>query len=1389
MAIYVRPINANDVDTIASGIVKNEAAANMKRGLSNTIMDNELFGRTHFDEYEKGKNYEYEYTRTARIKLALPIVNPFLAGAKGRIMKVLLNMSEKECERIMYGKVAYCPETGEHVSVDEAKSKEQEVAFRNISFNREKWLIGGDYFRFLLNNLYDNIDEVIEKHLYAHYVWQLFDKDTKKYINKNYGAGIFGTIKEVPDSEIMWMDDSGAMCFHPGWIVDNYVWIAPEGECQLNLDRDKGLTVLRQELYQQSARYPYLMAFKKNPDNVFNLIMDDIFVLPKGYRPNSNGFVEALNTQYNALVRCNIELNESTQYLRATLESTMMKYTAIMEHVRYIFLGIEGPSVYKSKDFRCLKDRLSVKNGLIRDKMMGVRSDYTGRTVITCDPNMPLDCIGVPRKVLNKLLELDLVKEEKVRTGGKRNVRYMTSPNNIRNMRQKAEELVRDEYLIIGRQPTLFYLGIQAFKVIPVDGNSLVLSPLVVMPFNADFDGDTMHYNWPVSNEAKNEVRNLIASSKNLFYPKNGELTVAPRHEISYGLWACVAMSDINAPWVANRNVDGFEYLDSTKYGKRVANVWTAASLTALAEKMNKNVLHGQSKLDTSSYVQIVYEGVCRQEINVYDIVNAPTSYGASKNGSETVNNLEGKPAGIWAIKHVVGKSLSDYVVGGKKLHKYGDVSKVKGKDGQLKVYDDISATKEFEGATMTKWFKAILNEVKEGEDSTFISVVNKMTRLGFAVAEIWPPSVTGVTDINLGTLIEDFNKKVAEREEFINMGIEIPEAFTQYFNEEYDVLSKKLGGIVVDSLGNDNGFVRMWRSGAKGNESNLVQLFGMKGRIMRDDVTAFNTIIGTSLSEQLNGLEHFISAYGSRQGIVDKVLSTAKPGYLTRQLEHTSPSIYITEEDCGTSDGIVWTYDDIIQFVDPINLTSDDRINIDFVREYVCRLIQGRWIVDNNGTSIYISNEAEAITAFARFVAEVDKANHFHKYSGIVVRSPITCKNPCCAKCYGKDLTRNETFAKVGKPVGFVAAQAVSEPGTQLTMKNFQSGGVAKDANLTSAFQTIEKVLHLESYGNNPDGSLAYDALSPKEGFVKGIRLGNGLMKIAVNPYPEMKKLSRVLNGMYDTHITLEDGIVIYIGETLEERMFFTEKLLSNLIKGVPLVRVHFAGFPIEENMVFSKPIGIFYDELVNSKAFPASSVNGSTFLVDEDLKLKRFVRVGDSFQAVQGRLDIKNVMDIRGPEAAYKYLLLTLFDIFNKETEVSMQHFETVVSDMIFKVVLKGNDYVSAGECLNLKEYRSMKDVDKLITTDILIGTKTIPKYRRDFLESMFMENMTTFVPRALLLNPKDSMTNPKNRVAFGLRINMGSDIEGYISDADKDLKYSLSSQIEDARKLFEE
>lgn len=1073
----VRPITLEDISksrsTQISSVIKTESTDMQLINNDPDVVSEAPYG---LDKSDDNPLVESKlYYKSTHVKLSIPIVNIFLAGVQlDVISKILPDKSG----------VAELAKGTAILKLSKDKDGTHEIIHPNsISntdvYNRYKHLIGGEAVKYLLNNL--DIKDTINKYLISK-----CNILVSSSIRKNFSDGNVGEIVE----------GNGDI-----WIIDNYYL----NVCSLDILETirLGAESVRSSMLagdnnkgEFMPKLTALLAFRDNPNTFLDMIQDVIPILPYGFRPTIDKSKDPLSILYNRLIQSSNELKNSILTPSCRLDVIRLKYSDVYH--KYVSL-VYKKSNYDEDKFKPLIDILTGKSGVIRNNVQSSTIDFSGRSVITVDPSMSLDTIGIPEDMALHLCELDSIREFNHYSKNKSSSlegKYKEA------MIKKAKAILQGTYIITGRQPTLYMLGMQAFKVEIVPGYSIVLNPISTPSFNADFDGDQMYVNKPQSKESQEEARKLMANINNVFLPRDGSCHIAPRQEMIYGLYRCYhAKSD-----EASRTVT---YKDNNIF---MINV-----------------------VDDLNMQRVVIDDKCVVGNKSYDTVG----YAALKIflGGERLQNTRLGITPITNDESIVEKCITE------------------------------------------DFFKEYFKYVKLNfSTSTFVNLVNRFVRLGFAIANLYAPDVGVLKQIDTFDIKEAFEAKVAYREEYYNLGFDTDESFSLFYSAEYNELEKNILNRVKSSLGDDNGYIQLIESGARGSKSNLLQLFGMKGTILKNQAEAFNAIIKTPLADQLTGLEHFITAYGSRQGVIDKVIGTYAPGYLSRKMTHVTRHLSIVSDDCGTTDGIELTYDFLVDMYGISRLSGRPDADYFMIKEYASKLLETRFIV-GGGVSPLTLEESEMV--FVSMIAKIEDSKVID-LGGVKLRSPITCKDQCCVRCYGIDLTTNKMVVK-GTPIGYLAGPSIGEPVTQLIMKNFQRGGVAGVKNLTSSFDTLSDLLEMYSVSKIKSASepIIHDYISPVAGMIKTVSRGDGTAK---------------LNIMVDGVNKLKQTVFVYSSVKLKEYVEAGESI--QLEQGVLDINeiLKLRGTKAAQMFMLFNSYNIFVNEIfVNFKHFEVL-INGMT-------------------------------------------------------------------------------------------------------------------------------------------------------------------------------------------------
>lgn len=382
----------------------------------------------------------------------------------------------------------------------------------------------------------------------------------------------------------------------------------------------------------------------------------------------------------------------------------------------------------------------------------------------------------------------------------------------------------------------------------------------------------------------------------------------------------------------------------------------------------------------------------------------------------------------------------------------------------------------EITSKSITKY----VEEMFETDLQRAIDGIDMMVKLGFKVGYLYPPTLNLLDeeDINYSSEIEKFHQSMAETTDYYERGLEEESTFDREYSDNFAVLESTVKDSIYDRVGSESGFVRLAESGARGSKSNMIQMYGYKGRIQKSAKESFKAVIEHSYTEQLTPLEHFVTAYGGRQGLINKSLNTADTGYAMRQMWHATSPYVITCDDCGTSEGVDIKKSDIAMFTD----------KVDEVNRVFCKIITGRY---EAGTNRYITKQLAQELCDSGTV--------------VTIRSPITCQDPCCKRCYGDDPSTHR-MAAIGLPIGFIAAHSVGEPGTQLSMDSFKKGGIASKGGVTSSFAKLEAYIECSDLSNGKLGT--YDPIAWESGAVEESYNNDGTKYITIEGSRIRKKL-----------------------------------------------------------------------------------------------------------------------------------------------------------------------------------------------------------------------------------------------------------------------------------------
>ena len=741
------------------------------------------------------------------------------------------------------------------------------------------------------------------------------------------------------------------------------------------LKKDLGATSSDAKIKKLAKRLKVLEGFKSSNIKPDWMIMEVLPVLPPELRPlvplDGGRFATSdLNDLYRRVINRNNRLKRLLE-LKAPEIIVRNEKRMLQEAVDSLLdNGRRGKAMTgaNKRPLKSLADMIKGKGGRFRQNLLGKRVDYSGRSVIVVGPQLKLHQCGLPKKMALELFKpfifnkLELLGLATTIKAAKRLVEQ-----EVPEVWDILEEVIREHPVMLNRAPTLHRLGIQAFEPVLIEGKAIQLHPLVCAAFNADFDGDQMAVHVPLSLEAQMEARTLMLASNNVLSPANGEPIIVPSQDIVLGLYYATR-ERIGAKG------EGMSFADlaevSRAYESRNvdlnAKVWVRIKehdLGAEGEKVER-IKRYETTIGRALLSEILPAGL------TFELLNKPLK----KKEISRLINIGFRRCG-----------LRETVIFADKLMQAGFTMATRG--GISFGVNDMripTAKQELIAAAETE-----VKEIESQYTSGLVTVGERYNK----VVDIW--SRCG----------EQVGKVMMEQ-----LGTE----------ETTDRHGKKVRQEAFNSI------YMMADSGARGSAAQIRQLAGMRGLMAKPDGSIIETPITANFREGLNVLQYFISTHGARKGLADTALKTANSGYLTRRLVDVTQDLVVTEDDCGTQNGIVMRA-----------LVEGGEV-VEALRE---RILGRVLAVD------LINPETQDVLATAGSLVDEDAVDTIDNVGidEVKVRTPLTCDTRwgVCARCYGRDLGRG-SLVNVGEAIGVIAAQSIGEPGTQLTMRTFHIGGAA---------------------------------------------------------------------------------------------------------------------------------------------------------------------------------------------------------------------------------------------------------------------------------------------------------------------------------------------------------
>jgi len=713
-------------------------------------------------------------------------------------------------------------------------------------------------------------------------------------------------------------------------------------------------------------------------------------------------------------------------------------------------------AIDKAHKLKSLSDMLRGKQGRFRQNLLGKRVDYSGRSVIVVGPSLKMYQCGIPKEMALTLFKPFVLREiinEQHITLAAANKLCDNQDNSVWNI---LEEVIREHPVLLNRAPTLHRLGIQAFEPVLIEGKAIRLHPLVCTPFNADFDGDQMAIHVPLSQEAQAEARLLMLACNNILNPKDGKPVVTPSQDMILGNY----------------------YLTTEVKGEEnEGHFYNNFDEAYMAYKNNIITLHTRIFVNVEFMIEKIVGPDKHKSLNAL-----PSKYLFTTVGKMIFNNI--LPTDMTYLNDYAkdndyyDKTPERYFLGYTEGYKSGD--KVSAED-MKKSYDEFIA-RDVTNPFKKKNIIRVIAEVFKRYPTTMTSAtLDAIKNLGYKYSTISGISIS-MADVlkyeGKDARIAAGDKKVAQITKYYEMGLITDTERKMQVQAEWESARSEIEKGLWKELSKhkSNGIYIMGDSGSRGSSSNFSQLAGMRGLMNNTVGDIIEVPVKANFREGLSVAEFFISTHGARKGSTDTALKTAESGYLTRRLVDVSQNVVVSSEDCGTENG--FTVRAVVQ------MTNGDPKTIVTVGQRALGRFAARDI-ENPLTGEIIARRNELIEEAQ--AKAIDNAG----IEEVCIRTNLTCacKTGVCVKCYGRNLATNK-MVEVGEAVGVIAAQSIGEPGTQLTMRTFHTGGVASAADITQGLPRVQEL---------------FEARKPK-GLAKMSEVNGTIKKI------EMTKAGRVI-------------------------------------------------------------------------------------------------------------------------------------------------------------------------------------------------------------------------------------------------------------------------------------
>ena len=856
-----------------------------------------------------------------------------------------------------------------------------------------------------------------------------------------------------------------------------------------NVDLEAEIAELKEELKTAQGqkrtrairRLDILDAFRESGNKPGWMVMDVIPVIPPDLRPmvqlEGGRFATSdLNDLYRRVINRNNRLKRLLE-LNAPRIIVQNEKRMLQEAVDALIDNgrrgrpVTGPG---NRPLKSLSHMLKGKQGRFRQNLLGKRVDYSGRSVIVVGPNLKMYQCGLPKEMAIELFKPFVMKELVERE----------IAGNIKSAKRKIErldddiwavleEVIREHPVLLNRAPTLHRLGIQAFEPTLVEGRAIRLHPLVCEAYNADFDGDQMAVHVPLSQEAQAEARLLMLAAQNILNPKDGKPVVTPSQDMVLGNYYLTLEQE-------GRVGEGMYFKDMNEamlaYQNGYVHLHSRIAIHASALPHKPFTEWQKERMLVTTVGKLLFNEIMPDE---FPYLNEPS-----------MENLEVATPDKYFLEP--GSNIKE------EIEKRSIVLPFKKKNlGQI-----------------------IAEVFKRFHITETSMMLDRMKDLGYKYSTRAGLTV-GIADISVAgnkkTILSDAHNQVDEISKLFRRGLITDDERYERVIETWNAAKDEIQSALTKTLGARNPIFMMSDSGARGNISNFTQLAGMRGLMAAPNGKIMELPVTSNFREGLTVMEMFLSTHGARKGMTDTALKTADSGYLTRRLVDVAQDVIIRETDCGSDRGLT------------ISAIREGNEMIETLEERMIGRYAQRSVKDPVTGEVYVGHNELITEDIARKIIDAG-------IEEVTIRSAFTCdtKHGVCKYCYGRNLATGSEV-EVGEAVGTIAAQSIGEPGTQLTMRTFHTGGVAGD-DITQGLPRIQEIFE----ARNPKGGATITEVT---GEVVSIdeNAGSRTKEITIKGATD----TRTYTVPFTARLNVEEGQTIHRGEPLTSGSIDPKELL----------------------------------------------------------------------------------------------------------------------------------------------------------------------------------------------------------------------------------------------------